>query len=251
MNLPAFLQIVASTIVDIAPIIGIILGFQLLVIRKPIHQPKQLLVGVFYVLLGISLFLQGLDMALFPLGELMATQLTSSQFIPENSTRLMDYFWVYIFAASIGFASTLAEPALIAVADRAEDISTGAINATKLRLAVSIGVSFGVALGVFRIISGGDLYLYIMAGYALVVVQTAFSPKIIIGLAYDCGGITTSTVTVPLVAALGLGLAQSIPGRDPILDGFGLIAFASLFPIITVLAYAQLAHWHNKRRLNP
>lgn len=163
----------------------------------------------------------------------------------------MDYFWVYIFAASIGFASTLAEPALIAVADRAEDISTGAINATKLRLAVSIGVSFGVALGVFRIVSGGDLYLYIMAGYALVVVQTAFSPKIIIGLAYDCGGITTSTVTVPLVAALGLGLAQSIPGRDPILDGFGLIAFASLFPIITVLAYAQLAHWHNKRRLNP
>ena len=160
------------------------------------------------------------------------------------------YYWVYIFAASIGFATTLAEPSLLAVAIKAEQISGGAIHAFGLRIAVSIGVAFGIALGAFRIVTGTELYFFIIAGYVLVLIQTLFAPKLIIGLAYDSGGVTTSTVTVPLVTALGLGLAQSVPGRNPLLDGFGLIAFASLFPIIAVLSYAQIAQWRSRRSLS-
>ena len=153
---------------------------------------------------------------------------------------------MYIFAASIGFATTLAEPSLIAVAIKAQEISGGAIHALGLRLAVSVGVAFGIALGSYRIVSGTDLYVYIIVGYVIVIMQTVFAPKMIIGLAYDSGGVTTSTVTVPLVTALGLGLASTVPGRNPLLDGFGLIAFASLFPIIAVLGYAQIADWKNR-----
>jgi len=131
----------------------------------------------------------------------------------------------------------------LAVAIKAEDISGGAIQALGLRLAVSAGVAFGITLGVWRIITGLDLYYFILSGYLAVLVQTLFAPKLIIGLAYDSGGVTTSTVTVPLVTALGLGLAQAVPGRSPLLDGFGLIAFASLFPVISVLAYAQITQW--------
>ena len=160
-----------------------------------------------------------------------------------NTLSWGDYYWVYIFAASIGFATTLAEPSLIAVAIKAEDISGGAIHAMGLRLAVSIGVAFGIALGTYRIVTGTELYLYIISGYIVVMIQTVFAPKMIIGLAYDSGGVTTSTITVPLVTALGLGLASNVPGRNPVLDGFGLIAFASLFPIIAVLGYAQLSKW--------
>jgi hypothetical protein len=152
-----------------------------------------------------------------------------------------------VFAASIGFATTFAEPSLLAVAIKAEQISGGAIPAFGLRCAVSIGVAFGIALGVFRIVTGFELYYFIVVGYIIVIIQTAFAPKLIIGLAYDSGGVTTSTVTVPLVTALGLGLAQAIPGRNPLVDGFGLLAFASLFPIIAVLAYAQIAQWLNNR----
>ena len=193
-------------------------------------------------------------MAIFPLGELMANQLTAPEFvgikpIPEKPI-WQDYFWVYAFAASIGFATTLAEPSLIAVAIKAEHLSGGAIKAFGLRVAVAIGVAFGISLGTFRIISGTELYVYIIAGYLLVIIQTAFAPKIIIGLAYDSGGVTTSTVTVPLITALGLGLASTIPGRNPLLDGFGLIAFASLFPIISVLSYAQIAEWRNRGSLS-
>ncbi|MGH8547093.1 MAG: DUF1538 domain-containing protein, partial [Methylococcales bacterium] len=151
------------------------------------------------------------------------------------------YAWVYGFAASIGFATTLAEPALIAVALKVEEISGGAIHPLNLRLAVSIGVAFGLALGTFRIVTGSEIYLFIVAGYCVALIQTAFAPKLIIGLAFDSGLITTSTVTVPLVTALGIGLASTVPGRSPLLDGFGLIAFASLFPIIAVLGYAQFA----------
>lgn len=250
----SFWQILLDTVGDVLPIIGIIIGFQLLIIGKPIRHPRQMLIGFLYVLLGIALFLKGLEMALFPLGEIMAKQLAAPDFIHADTALTTvpwgAYFWVYIFAASIGFATTLAEPALIVVAQKAQQISGGAIHALGLRLSVSLGVSFGITLGVFRIISGTELYLYIIAGYLMVIIQTMFAPKMIIGLAYDSGGVTTSTVTVPLVTALGLGLASTVPGRQPVLDGFGLIAFASLFPVITVLAYAQLAVWWNKNKSN-
>ena len=239
---------------DVVPIAATIIGFQVFVIRKPIANPRKVLTGFLYVLLGIALFLEGLQMALFPLGELMARQLTDPGFIGIDPTLSVvpweAYIWVYVFAACIGFATTLAEPALIAVAMKAQEISGGAIQALGLRLAVSIGVAFGISLGTFRIVTGSELYLYIVVGYLVVLVQTAFAPKLIIGLAYDSGGVTTSTVTVPLVTALGLGLASSVPGRNPLLDGFGLIAFASLFPIIAVLGYAQISEWRNKKSQN-
>jgi Protein of unknown function (DUF1538) len=239
---------------DILPIVSVIIGFQLLVIRRPLPHLKKTLVGFLYVLLGIVFFLEGLELALFPLGSLMASQLTMPEFLginPLAQTVFWEtYIWVYVFAASIGFATALAEPALLAVAIRAEEISGGAIRPWGLRIAVAIGVGFGLALGTFRIVTGTGLYYFIVGGYVIVMIQTLFAPKMIIGLAYDSGGVTTSMVTVPLVTALGLGLAQAIPGRNPILDGFGLVAFASLFPIIAVLGYAQIAHWLNKRNLS-
>ncbi len=236
-----------NSIRDILPIMAILIGFQLLVLRKPVPHPQRVIAGFLAVLFGITLFIQGLEMALFPLGEVMATQLTDPLFIRESTGYTADawqgYLWVYLFAAAIGFATTLAEPSLIAVANKAEQITAGGIDAWGLRLAVALGVAFGITLGTFRIVSGTALWMYIIAGYLLVLIQTAFAPKMIIGLAYDSGGVTTSTVTVPLVTALGLGLASSVPGRNPLMDGFGLIAFASLFPIIAVLGYAKIAEW--------
>ena len=250
--LHAFALTLLETFRDVLPIAGTIIGFQILVIRKPLINPKKTLVGFVYVLLGIALFLKGLDMALFPIGDLMAKQLTDPKFIGINpalrEVPWEAYIWVYVFAAAIGFATTLAEPALIAVALKAQEISGGAIQALGLRLAVSIGVAVGISLGTFRIVSGLELYKFIIVGYIIVLIQTAFAPKLIIGLAYDSGGVTTSTVTVPLVTALGLGLASTVPGRNPLIDGFGLIAFASLFPIITVLSYAQISEWKNRKK---
>lgn len=236
---------------DILPIAAIIIGFQVLVIRKPLAQPKKLLMGFVLVLLGIAFFLEGLEMALFPLGKLMAAQLTTPDFLGWHQAQVAPpwqaYGWVYVFAASIGFATTLAEPSLLAVALKAQQLSGGSIHAWGLRIAVSLGVAFGIALGAFRIVTGTELYYFIIVGYIIVLVQTLYSPKMIIGLAYDSGGVTTSTVTVPLVTALGLGLAETVPGRNPLVDGFGLIAFASLFPIIAVLGYAQIAQWLSQR----
>jgi len=240
-----FLTTLKETVVDVLPILSIILGFQLLVIRKPIPHIKQVGFGFIYVLIGLALFLLGLEKALFPLGKMMAEQLTAPAFIQSGeqvltSIHWSDYKWVYIFAAAIGFSTTIAEPSLIAVAIKAEEVSGGAINANSLRISVAIGVAIGIALGSYRIVVGHPIHYYIIAGYVVVVIQTFFCPKLIVPLAYDSGGVTTSTVTVPLVAALGLGLASTIPGRSPLIDGFGLIAFASLFPIIAVMAYAQL-----------
>lgn len=238
---------------DVAPIAVILFGFQLLVLRQPINNPARVGVGMVFVLIGLTLFLQGLEQALFPLGRLMAAQLTAPEFIygTEVASLLqvswLDYLWVYAFAAAIGFATTVAEPALLAVAIKANQVSGGTITVRGLRFAVAIGVAFGVALGAFRIVTGTPLHWYIISGYVVVIIQTLFAPKSIIPLAYDSGGVTTSTVTVPLVAALGLGLAETIPGRSPILDGFGLIAFASLFPIMAVMAYAQLVEWNAHR----
>lgn len=247
--LQQFSHSMMATSRDILPIAATIIGFQLLVIRKPLKNPKKIAIGFFYVLIGIALFLEGLELALFPLGKLMATQLTNPEFMQAGDVlNWKDYSWVYLFAFCIGFSTTLAEPSLLAVAIKAQEISGGAIKSWPLRLAVSCGVAFGIALGAFRIVTGTDLYMYIVAGYIIVIIQTAFSPKMIIGLAYDSGGVTTSTVTVPLVTALGLGLASTVPGRNPLLDGFGLIAFASLFPIIAVLAYAWFAEHRFMRK---
>jgi hypothetical protein len=177
----------------------------------------------------------------------MAQQLTSPSFLLETVGKTIgnlvwqDYYWVYIFACAIGFSTTLAEPALIAVAMKANAVSGGAIGVWGLRVAVAFGVGIGVGLGCFRIVTGTPIHYFIAAGYLLVILQTLVSPKLIVPLAYDSGGVTTSTVTVPLITALGLGLSEAVPGRSALLDGFGLVAFASLFPIITVLAYGQLA----------
>jgi hypothetical protein len=158
---------------------------------------------------------------------------------------------VYLCAFAIGFSTTIAEPSLLAVAMKANQVSAGSIGIWGLRVAVALGVAIGISLGVYRIISGTPLYWYIIAGYVLVVIQTIYAPRLIIALAYDSGGVTTSTVTVPLVAALGLGLSSTVPGRSPLLDGFGLIAFASLFPIMSVMAYAQISEWMNRRSQQP
>lgn len=244
-----FLLTLLASCTNMLPIVVIIVIFQFVVIRKPFVQLKRILVGFVCVILGITFFLEGLDMALFPLGKLMATQLTAPGFLgiaPSHDAAWHSYAWVYVFAACVGFATTLAEPALLAVALKAQHISGGTINAWGLRLAVSIGVAFGTALGVFRIITGIELYYLLFAGYVVVVIQSWFTPKLIVALAYDSGPVTTSTVTVPLLTALGLGLASTVPGRNPLLDGFGLIAFASLFPVIAVLGYAQLAQWFGR-----
>ena len=158
-----------------------------------------------------------------------------------------DYYWVYLFAFAIGMSTTIAEPSLIAVAIKAKEVSGGAIGVWGLRIAVALGVAIGIALGTYRIVTGTPMQYYIMAAYVIVIVQTFFAPKLIVPLAYDSGGVTTSTVTVPLVAALGLGLAETVPGRSPLIDGFGLIAFASLFPMISVMAYAQISEFKSKR----
>lgn len=244
-------QVLWATGLDVLPIVAIMFGFQFLVIRKKPPQLGKIIWGFVYVLLGLTLFLVGLEEALFPLGQTMAKQLTDPAFLGGglNGAGLVwsDYAWVYVFAAAIGFATTIAEPSLIAVAIKAQDISGGAVGAWGLRIAVAIGVAVGVSLGAFRIVTGTPLPYYIMAGYLVVIIQTLYSTKWIIPLAYDSGGVTTSTVTVPVVAALGLGLASTIEGRSPLIDGFGLIAFASLFPMMSVMGYAMLTSWLKSR----
>ena len=243
-----------STLFDILPIAIIIFGFQFLVIRKQIANLKKVLMGMLYVLIGITFFLLGLEEALFPVGRSMAAQLTNPEFLQSvritvGDLHWQDYYWVYIFAFAVGAGTTIAEPALIAVAMKAHEVSGGAIGVWGLRIAVAIGVAIGISLGTYRIVVGAPMHYFIIVGYIIVVIQTFFAPKMIVPLAYDSCGVTTSTVTVPLVAALGLGLAETVPGRSPLIDGFGLIAFASLCPIISVMAYAQLSEFKDKRAL--
>jgi len=240
------ISIFLNTITDVLPIAAIIFGFQFAVIRKPIPNIGKVLSGFAYVLLGLSLFLVGLEQCLFPIGRMMAEQLTDPTFIASVSDtpnaagiNWWDYRWVYLFAFMIGFSTTIAEPSLLAVAIKANQVSGGAIGIWGLRIAVAMGVAIGITLGTYRIVVGDPIQYYIISGYVIVVIQTWKAPKLIVPLAYDSGGVTTSTVTVPLVAALGLGLAETIPGRSPLIDGFGLIAFASLFPIMSVMFYAQ------------
>jgi hypothetical protein len=211
-------QTFVATCRDVFPVLALIVGFQYIVLRQPIPHLRQVIVGFGCVLIGLTLFLVGLERALFPLGKIMAKQLSAPGFVfgsemAPNNPEWRAYAWVYVFAGLIGFATTIAEPALIAVAYKANQVSGGTISQWGLRLVVAFGVAIGIALGTFRIITGTPLFLYIAAGYLIVVVQTIFAPKTIIPLAYDSGGVTTSTVTVPLVAALGLGLSATIPGR--------------------------------------
>ena len=248
------ISVLLATLRDVLPVAVIIIGFQVFVLRRPVKNARRVATGLVYVVLGLALFLLGLEEALFPIGRTMAEQLTAPGFVATSGVESgsvphwLNYYWVYLFAFAIGFSTTLAEPALIAVAIKAQQVSGGTVKVAQLRIAVALGVALGIMLGAYRIVVGHPIHLYMVAGYLLVVVQTWFAPRDIIPLAYDSGGVTTSTVTVPLVAALGLGLAETVPGRNPIVDGFGLIAFASLFPIVAVIAYAQLAAFAARRR---
>ncbi|MCH6201860.1 DUF1538 domain-containing protein [Aquiflexum sp. LQ15W] len=243
-----FLKLFLVTLRDVAPVVLLFAFFQFFVLKQVVPNLKKVIFGVVLVIIGLALFLMGLEKALFPLGNIMAIQLSEASFISKgyhDPSSWLAYYWVYIFAGMIGFSTTIAEPSLIAVAIKANQASGGTISIWGLRIVVAIGVAIALVLGTIRIVTGTPLYLYIIFGYIIVMVQTLFSPKKIIALAYDSGGVTTSTVTVPLVAALGIGLSSTVPGRNPAIDGFGLIAFASLFPIMTVLAYAQILELKN------
>lgn len=230
-----------TAFIDILPIIAVVAFFQLVVLRQPLPDFSEILIGSIMVLLGLMLFVEGLEMGLFPIGEAMAYALAKKGSL----------FWLLLFAFALGFATTIAEPALIAIAAESAKISAEAnliensIDAQRnyalgLRLTVAFSVGLAILVGVLRILKGWPIYYLIIAGYILVILITIFAPAEIIGIAYDAGGVTTSTVTVPLVAALGVGLASVIKGRSPLLDGFGLIAFASLFPMIFVLIYGMI-----------
>ena len=238
--------ILLDSALDVLPIAVFLFLFQRFVIGEPMPGSKQIIIGFVFVIVGLGCFLVGLEQALFPLGRLMAQKLTDPEFLGTvvdhaSAPGWAHYYWVYIFALAIGISTTLAEPALIAVSIKAHMVSGGAIGTFGLRIAVAIGVGIGISIGCFRIITGMPLHYFIGAGYLVVVLQTMVAPKVIVPLAYDSGGVTTSTVTVPLITALGLGLSEAVPGRSPLLDGFGLVAFASLFPIIAVLAYGQIS----------
>ena len=250
--LSRFAHTLLTTTIDVLPVMALLVFFQIVILKKPIPGWKRVVVGFVFVFVGLALFLDGLETALFPLGKIMAKQLSAPEFVFGKTAVPPDphwaaYGWVLFFGALVGFATTVAEPALIAVAFKAHQVSRGSMNPWGLRSAVAAGVAIGIGLGTFRIVTGTPLYAYIIAAYVIVVIQTVFAPREIIPLAYDSGGVTTSTVTVPLVASLGLGLSETVPGRDPLVDGFGLIAFASVFPMMTVMGYAQLVRWLERR----
>lgn len=236
-----FLRQLLSSMLDLVPVSAVILFFQILVIQQPIPEAGRFVSGMFLVVLGLTLFVQGLNLGLFPLGESMAHAFARKGSMP----------WLLVFAFALGFGTTVAEPALIAVADEAARIAEegGLIAASDesrksyalgLRVAVALSVGFAVVVGVIRIVRGWPLPYIIISGYIGVVIMTLFAPREIIGIAYDSGGVTTSTITVPLVTALGVGLSSSIRGRNPMVDGFGLIAFASLMPMIFVMGYGMI-----------
>jgi len=243
MSLKTLARPLINSLRDLLPVIAVVVFFQLVVLQQPLPNLVQLLSGVALVVLGLTLFIQGLEMGLFPVGESLAHALA----------RKGSLFWLLIFAFSLGFGTTVAEPALIAVAEEASEIAAeaGAIAnsqsvqeayADNLRLTVAFAVGIAILVGVIRIVNGWPMHWMIMGGYVLVVFITAFAPREIIGIAYDSGGVTTSTITVPLVTALGVGLASSIRGRSPMIDGFGLIAFASITPIIFVMIFGMVVH---------
>jgi hypothetical protein len=226
---------------DLLPIIIVIGFFQFAVLQQPIPNFGEIALGIVFVVIGLTLFVQGLNMGLFPIGETMAYAFASKGNI----------FWLLCFAFALGFGTTIAEPALIAVAEEAARVAAngGMIAADELsqnsyaeglRYTVAVSVGIAIVIGVFRIVMGWPIQYLIVIGYLGVVIMTFFAPDEIIGIAYDSGGVTTSTITVPLVTALGVGLASSIKGRNPMVDGFGLIPFASLTPMIFVMGYGML-----------
>lgn len=226
---------------DLAPIIIVVGFFQLVILRQPIPNVNDILIGTFLVAIGLALFIRGLETGLFPIGESLA----------YSFARKGSLFWLLSFAFALGFGTTVAEPALIAVAEEAAQVAAdGKVIAASeeamesyalgLRLTVALSVGIAILIGVIRIIKGWPIHYLIITGYIGVVVMTGFAPEEIVGIAYDSGGVTTSTITVPLVTALGVGLASSIKGRNPMIDGFGLIAFASLTPMIFVMGYGML-----------
>jgi len=227
-----------NTVKDVMPILVVIFFFQYVIIKKPVAHLHKIITGIIMVIMGLYAFIVGLEMGLFPIGETIAYQLTD----------MKNNLLIYLFAFLIGFSTTMAEPALLAIAIKAEEISEGNIKQNVLRMVVALGVAIGIALGSYRIVAGDPIHYYIIAGYILVIIFTYFAPKYIVPIAYDSGGVTTSTVTVPLVAALGLGLAEHIEGRNPLIDGFGLIAFASLFPMLTVMGYGIHAEYYKKQK---
>jgi hypothetical protein len=240
-QLRRFLASVLSSVRDLLPIVLVVAFFQVVVIQEPVPEIGRILAGSVLVVLGLAFFVRGLEQGLFPIGESIAYAFASKA----------NLFWLLVFAFALGFGTTIAEPALIAVAEEAAEIAAGGQvipqeeeamedYALGLRLAVALSVGFAIAVGVYRIVRGWPIQYFIIAGYLGVVIMTAFAPPEIIGIAYDSGGVTTSTITVPLVTALGVGLAESIKGRNPMVDGFGLIAFASLTPMIFVMAYGMI-----------
>lgn len=240
-EVPLFFKFIidlVNMVKDILPMILVVLIFQYLILRKPLSKPMRVVFGFSMVLLGLYAFVIGLKLGLFPMGTMMAEQL-----IDKGATH-----FILLFAFMIGFATTMAEPALIAIGEQAEQAAPGRLKGSVIRTIVAFGVAIGITVGVFRIISGDPIHYYIMGGYLIVVFMTWISPRYITALAFDLGGVTTSEVTVPLVTALGIGLASSIEGRNVLIDGFGLIAFASIFPIITVMMYALIIDLLNKYR---
>jgi hypothetical protein len=241
--LKALARSLLGSLRDLLPVILVVLFFQLVVLQQPLPNLGQLLFGTFLVVLGLTFFINGLEMGLFPVGESLAHALA----------RKGSLFWLIVFAFTLGFGTTVAEPALIAVAEEASEIAAqvGVIGASEkaqesyamgLRLTVAFSVGLAIVIGVVRILKGWPMHWMIAAGYVIVVIITGFAPREIIGIAYDSGGVTTSTITVPLVTALGVGLASSIRGRNPMIDGFGLIAFASLTPMIFVMIYGMVVN---------
>lgn len=242
-SLRALARALVGSTRDLLPVVLVVVFFQLVVLQEPLPHVAQLLGGLLMVVLGLTFFINGLEIGLFPIGESVAHALA----------RKGSLFWLIVFAFALGFGTTVAEPALIAVADEAAAVAAqaGAIGSSEkaqhdyaqgLRFTVALSVGFAIVLGVLRILKGWPMHWMIIGGYVVVVIMTSFAPREIIGIAYDSGGVTTSTITVPLVTALGVGLASSIRGRNPMIDGFGLIAFASLTPIIFVMAYGMVAH---------
>jgi hypothetical protein len=240
-SLKAIWTAVLDSLRDLLPIILVISFFQFAVLQQPIPNLGEIVIGIVFVVIGLTLFVQGLNMSLFPIGESMAYSFASKGSL----------FWLLCFAFALGFGATIAEPALIAVAREAAIVAAngGMIEnsaqsqesyALGLRITVAVSVGIAIMIGVFRIIMGWPIQYLIVIGYTGVVIMTVFAPPEIIGIAYDSGGVTTSTITVPLVTALGVGLASSIKGRNPMVDGFGLIAFASLTPMIFVMGYGML-----------
>jgi hypothetical protein len=244
----AFLRNIAGTALDVLPVALFLLFFYRVVLGQKLVNRANILVGLGLVILGLGLLLQGVDKALFPVGRMMVEQLTDRLDTAEIS-HWSSYYLVYVFAFCIAFGAAIAEPALLAVAHRVNDITGGAVPAGGLRVAAALGVALGVAVGCVRIVTGIPLQWCLAVAFIIIIIQTLTSPREILALAYDSGGVSTTAVTVPVVTALGLSLAEQVPGRSPFIDGFGLIAFACMFPAMTVLGYAQITALLERRQM--